>query len=250
MKKNVWLYFNTEADDDNVGASTNCCFPAKNLVGMVPQANGVLQLQFKSMRNHNGAATDTVLLTLNADNAHLDVMKTILRAINDTRPAFGGFKVIADDLTVIVGGAAASATAEYLVGQETANISACSTIDIAVATNSAITATADGTGTGTVPGGGFYTTDSANAAHIVILPAPVPGTVVHLNSVAETGQAYELRTSAPASVKLNNVTGSNFESVIAADRSLVVATCISATAWIVMEYDDVGNIDHVPIADA
>ena len=129
MEKNVWLYFNTEADDDSVGASTNCCFPAKNLVGMVPQAAGVLQLQFKSMRNHTSAATDTVLLTLSANNVHLDVMKGILRAINDTRPTFGGFKVIADDLTTIVGGAAGSATAEYLASQETGSIVPQAVID-------------------------------------------------------------------------------------------------------------------------
>jgi len=250
MEKNVWLYFNTQADDDNVGASTNGCFRAKDLVGMSPSADSELTLQFKSMKNVNCAATDTVALTLTTANSHLDVMKTITRAINNTRPSFGGFITAADDHTTIVGGSADNSLKAYVTdGQPGNSISACGTIDIAVATNSAITATSDGSGTGTVPGGGFYTTDSANSAHIVVLPAPVPGTIVYLNSIAETGQAYELRTSAPATVKLNNVGSSAEESVIAATDVLVVAMCVSTTAWIVNVYDQVGNFDHVPVAD-
>lgn len=237
MKKNVWLYFNTEADDDNVGASTNCCFPAKNLVGMVPQANGVLQLQFKSMRNQTAAATDTVLLTLSADNAHLDVMKGILRAINDTRPTFGGFKVIADDLTTIVGGAAGSATTEYLASQESARITACSTIDVAAASNGTITATDAGDGTAVIPGGGFYTVNAdSDANHIVTLPAPVPGTEVWLLTVGDS-TGFEVRTTTPASIAINGGTGSNAESAIAAAIKLVRFYCISATEWLGTQYD-------------
>jgi hypothetical protein len=240
MEKNVWLYFNTQADDDNVGASTNGCFRAKDLVGMSPSGDSELTLQFKSMKNVSSAATDTVALTLGTANTHLDVMKTITRAVNNTRPTFGGFVIGADDLTTIVGASTADTSlASYVTDSdsETGTVSACGTIDIAVAANSAITATSDGTGTGTVPGGGFYTTDSANAAHIVVLPAPVPGTVVYLNSIGETGQAYELRTSAPATVALNNVTGSGKESVIA------------ATAWVVNVWNQTGDYDHVPVAD-
>jgi len=237
MEKNVWLYFNTEADDDNVGASTNCCFPAKNLVGMVPQADGVLQLQFKSMRNHTAAATDTVLLTLSANNTHLDVMKGILRAINDTRPTFAGFKVIADDLTTIVGGAAGSATTEYLASQETGSITACGTIDVAAASNSTITATDDGTGTGVIPGGGFYTVSAdSDANHIVTLPAPVPGTEVWLLTVGDS-TGFEVRTTTPASIAINGGTGSNAESAIAAAIKLIRFYCISATEWLGTQYD-------------
>ena len=249
MEKNVWLYFNTEANDDNVSATSNCCFPAKNLVGMTPTGNSVTTLQFKSMKNVTAAATDTVALNLGTANTHLDVMKTITRAINNTRPTFDGFVTVADDLTTIVGGAAGTATTEYLSGQEAGQIATCGAIDVAVASNSAITATSDGTTTGTVPGGGFYTTDSANANHIVILPAPVPGTMVYLNSIGETGQAYELRTSAPGTVLLNNVGGGTEESVIAATDVLVQAICVSTTAWIVNVYDRLGNFDHVPVAD-
>ena len=133
MEKNVWLYFNTQADDDNVGASTNGCFRAKDLVGMSPSGDSELTLQFKSMKNVNCAATDTVALTLSTANSHLDVMKTISRDINITRPTFGGFVIGADDLTTIVGGSADTSLPAYVTdGQPGNGISACGTIDIAV----------------------------------------------------------------------------------------------------------------------
>ena len=252
MKKNVWLYFNTEVDDDDVADSTNGMFLADNLIGMVPQADGTLQLQFKSMRNVTSAATDTVLLTLGANNTHLDVMKAITRAINNTRPTFGGFICVADDRTVIVGGAAGSATAEYLTDtnrQDDGYISACGTIDISSSTLSQLTATSGGTGSAIVPGSGFYTISSTNDDHIITLPAPVIGTKVYLNSAGETGQNYELRTSDPSTVKLNNVSGSGKEALIEEAVSLVVATCLSTTEWLVTQYTNVGDIDHVPVAD-
>ena len=239
MEKNVWLYFNTEADDDNVGASTNGCFRAKDLVGMSPSADSELTLQFKSMKNVSGAATDTVALTLATANTHLDVMKTISRAMNNTRPTFGGFVTVADDHTTIVGGAAGTATAEYVTAsQPGGDITACGTIDIAVATNSTITATSDGATTGTVPGGGFYTTDSANAAHIVVLPAPVPGTVVFI-SVTANGCELRAGTSAGAdgsgTISIGgNTASSGHESALAANMT-AMCICTSATSWLGLE---------------
>ncbi len=254
MEKNVWLYFNTEVNDDNVSATSNCCFPAKNLVGMTPTGNSVTTLQFKSMKNVTAAATDTVALNLGTANTHLDVMKTITRAINNTRPTFDGFVTVADDLTTIVGGAAGTATTEYLSGQEAGKIATCGAIDVAVASNSAVVATSDGAGTGTVPGGGFWNVSSTNDAHIVILPAATLGTVVYLNSDAEQAQDYELRTSDPANIYLNNVKGANKESVILHEMSLVIATCVlggAAGKWIVTETAKVGATDvhTVPVAD-
>jgi len=255
LTKDVYLYFNTNADNDNIGASSNCCMPAKNLVSMGPVGDSTLALYFKSLRNDSSAKMDTVHLTLAAANTHLDVMNFLIRKINDTRPTFDGFIDVVDDHTVIIGGGANSRTlATGLTPGAGATsidgvINSGGVIDLADASNSTITATADGTGTGTVPGGGFYTTDSANADHIVILPAPIAGTVVYLNSIGETGQAYELRTSAPGSISLNNVTGSGKESVIAATDVLVQAICVSTTAWVVNVYDRLGAFGNVDVAD-
>ena len=92
------------------------------------------------------------------------------------------------------------------------------------------TATADGTGTGTIAAAGllqFVTVTSDDANKIVVLPAPTPGTIVILRNGA-TG--YELRSSAPATVAINGGTGASAESAVAAN-TMVIAVCTTATAW-------------------
>ena len=222
MDKNVMLYFNTEADDENIGAqtvgvaATNCMFPAKNLVGMLPAADGTLKVLFKSMKNQEGIH-DHVILTLGAANTHLDVMKTILRAANNTRPTFNGFVNIADDLTTIVGGSA-TLTPKYVTDdrQETGYISACGAITLNHESNCLITATDDGSGTGQILSGGTYRISAdSDANHIVTLPPPVSGTEVWMLLNQET-TGFEVRTTAPGSVKINNVAATNAETAMPA----------------------------------
>lgn len=97
-------------------------------------------------------------------------------------------------------------------------------------TTVARTATADGTGTGTIADAGliqFVAVTSANAAHIVVLPTPTPGTIVILYVGAN---GCELRSSAPATVAINGGSGAAVESAIAANM-MAVAICTSATTW-------------------
>ena len=92
------------------------------------------------------------------------------------------------------------------------------------------TATADGSGTGTIADAGmlqFVTVTSDDANKIVKLPTPTPGTIVVLRNGA-TG--YELRSSAPATVAINGGTGASAGSAIAAN-TMVVAICTTATTW-------------------
>jgi hypothetical protein len=93
------------------------------------------------------------------------------------------------------------------------------------------TATANGDGTAVIADAGllqFVTVTSANAIHIITLPTPTPGTVVILVNGA-TG--YELRSSAPTTVLINNGTGgAAVESEIAAN-TMVIAVCKDATHW-------------------
>lgn len=92
------------------------------------------------------------------------------------------------------------------------------------------TATADGSGTGTVAAAGllqFVTVTSDDANKIVVLPTPTPGSIVILRNGA-TG--YELRSNAPATVSINGGAGASAESAIAAN-TMVVAICTSATTW-------------------
>ena len=109
MEKNVWLYFNTEADDDSVGVSTNACYNAKNLVAMFPSSDTELTLHFQNMVNFGTKEPDAVRLTLATANTHNAVITKLVQNINNTRPNFNGFITVGDDLTTIVGGAAGSA---------------------------------------------------------------------------------------------------------------------------------------------
>ena len=97
----------------------------------------------------------------------------------------------------------------------------------------AVVPTADGTGTGVIPAGGLInvcTVTPTNAAHWAVLPAPVPGSIVVLiNAAANT--AYELRSSAPATVGIGEGTGAAAESAIPA-KSVAVLMCQSATNWV------------------
>ncbi len=68
---------------------------------------------------------------------------------------------------------------------------------------------------------------SGNAAHVITLPSPTPGTIIILRNGA-TG--YELRSSDPATVAINGGTGAGAESAVAAN-TMVIAVCTSVTTW-------------------
>jgi hypothetical protein len=91
----------------------------------------------------------------------------------------------------------------------------------------------------------FATITSAGANNIVILPAPVAGKVVRGANVGAT--ACELRSSAPATIAVNGVTGAAVEAVLAAGASFE-ATCKSATAWILHNYGATGTMTN-PVPD-
>lgn len=119
------------------------------------------------------------------------------------------------------------------------------TYTVASGATEAVTATADGAGTGQIDEGtDFATVTSANANHIVTLPSPVSGTVVALRNGA-TG--YELRTSAPATVKINGGSGANAESAIPAD-TLTVCVCASATEWLCTDQATDGSVVTTEVA--
>lgn len=109
------------------------------------------------------------------------------------------------------------------------------------------TATADGLTTGTITARGivnYITVTSANADHIVILPAPVVGMQVILNVGAN---GFELRSSSPTTIGINGGTGAAAESAIAAN-STVIAICVSATAWKAIFLDADSDVAKVEAA--
>ena len=109
------------------------------------------------------------------------------------------------------------------------------------------TATADGTGTGTIADGTSHVTVTSGGANtIIVLPTPTPGHVVTLAETGTTG--YELRTSAPATVGINGGTGADAESAIAGAITYVRCVCVSATSWICSQYDADGDESKVEAA--
>lgn len=116
--------------------------------------------------------------------------------------------------------------------------------------STAVTATDDGTGTGTIADGTSFVTVNADsdATHIVILPTPTPGTIVYLTENGSTG--YELRSSAPNTVAINGGTATNAESAIAGAITLVRCVCVSSTLWIATQFDADGDESKVEAAAA
>jgi len=126
-----------------------------------------------------------------------------------------------------------------LVGDVTGNVSGYAL------KSEARTATADGTGTGTISAGVTHVVVTAtDANHIITLPAPVPGLVITLLNGA-TG--YELRSSAPATIGINGGTGAAVESAVAANTAVIVR-CVSATAWLGSTITTAGVVGVLEVA--
>ena len=108
------------------------------------------------------------------------------------------------------------------------------------------TATADGTGTGTIADGtSFVSVTSANADHIVILPSPTVGNIVHIHVGAN---GCELRPSAPRTVAINGTTpGADHESALPAN-SVTICICVSTTAWVAFEVASNGAVSATEVA--
>ena len=111
-----------------------------------------------------------------------------------------------------------------------------------------VTATDDGTGTGTIPNMASVVQVNADsdANHIVILPAAVIGRVVIIIENGTTG--YELRSATPGSISINGGTGSGAESAIAGAVSYIKCVAISSTAWICSQYAADGTESKVEAA--
>jgi len=100
-----YLYFRKGpglSDDDD--SSNSCCFPLSSLTSMVPALDGVLQLNFKSMANHDGfthgandvVVSDYISLSIGA-NTHKAVMESLTEKFSS--PQRDGILVIGDVVT-------------------------------------------------------------------------------------------------------------------------------------------------------
>ncbi len=132
-------------------------------------------------------------------------------------------------------------------GKIQAEISVPSLIEgVAIAADE-VTATVDGTGDGVIEERiNFVTVTSANAAHLVTLPDPVPGLTL---TIKNGGTAFELQSSDPETVAINGGTAESASSTVAANRTLV-ARCVSETAWIVSQYTEDATESKLDAASA
>jgi len=166
-----------------------------------------------------GFSTDAIYESTSGNGVRIDIMKILDRGI-DTASS-GSLTVGAETATGVQIGASDITTTINGV---------CATTNFTYNASVARTATADGTGSGTIAATGMLqlvTVTSSNADHIIVLPTPTPGTIVILKNGA-TG--YELRSSSPTTVSINGGAGTNAESAIAAN-TMVIAVCTSATTW-------------------
>ena len=96
-------------------------------------------------------------------------------------------------------------------------------------------ATVAGASTGTILAGeSFITVTASDTDAIIILPTPTPGNVIWLAS--PTNDAYELRSSIPATVLINGSGGDSTESTIANADMLTRCVCVDATHWTITHF--------------
>lgn len=275
MDKNVWLYFNGAADDDDLSLDvdySNGMFNAKDLIAMTPKTDTDLSFLFRSMINDSSARLDFVDVSLKDANTHLDVIKNLTRAINNTSPAFDGFINVADVLTTKVDGTTVipkfitdnRQENGYITGVTKVSISwmSCGNRkDIIIPADTSSTdgyfmAAATESTFNQLKQGGFYNVKSGNADHVIVLPPTTRGTVVYLNCADDT-TGFELRSYNQITQTINGGGGEdNDESAIIAQTGLVTCVCTDGTGgnnagkWICTSVRGGGQDIEIAPADA
>jgi len=102
-----------------------------------------------------------------------------------------------------------------------------------VGANTAVTASADGTGTGAIPAGSrFVTVTSSGATQQVALPAIAAGTIGQVIHITVGSNGYELITPASSGNTINGVDSDGTNQLDVAANTTVRCTQVSATGWI------------------
>tara|TARA_R100001440_G_scaffold51176_3_gene71161 strand:- start:2895 stop:3578 length:684 start_codon:yes stop_codon:yes gene_type:complete len=220
-----FLFVNPAAANED-GART---FPVSALVAMHMDNTDSLILSFKDAGNVDHTLVDITI----TDGLGQTVMREFVEAINFSKDAVIVLADNSDDSSV------------------SANIDFATAPTITEGTDLvSLTATDDGTGTGQIPIGAKFVVVNAggDANHIVTLPEPVVGDIIHITERNGGTTGFELRTSTPASIGINAGTGSNAESAIAGATTLVRCVCVSSTNWVATQFDADGDESKVEAA--
>ena len=228
-----FLYINSEPGDSDKSIS----YPVKSLVAVDSTAVDSVILHFR-----DGSRSDTTNVTITVTSGKTkQVMQAIAEAISFDKShtiTIGDDQLKSYLTSDILSVAAVAFGDETFEVQNNMEIKGNLTVSHGVQALSR-TRTANSTANGTAvisAGTSFVSVTSENAAHIIVLPPAVIGNsvVIHVG-----GNGYELRTSNPSSIKLNNVDGSGTELAVAANV-VIRCTCVSTTAWIAEKISNVG----------
>jgi hypothetical protein len=136
-----YFYFRTEADADDDSAITghSAMFPVNRFRGAIPSNSSggtsanVVTLFFEPVANESSITdNDFIIMDSVALNVTVGQAKNVCQAIAEAangHPHSDGIITVADDQTIIIGGAAGSATASYLHS----GITSCGAITLAAA---------------------------------------------------------------------------------------------------------------------
>lgn len=228
-----FLYINSETADNDKSIS----YPVKSLVAVDSQAANTVILHFR-----DGSRSDTTNVTITVTSGKTkQVMQAIAEAISFDKShtiTIGDDQLksyLTSDILSVAVVELGDNTFEVQNNMEIkGNLTATLGIQALAKTR---TANADGDDTSVIPAGtSFVSVTSTNADHVIVLPPPVIGNsiVIHVG-----GNGYELQTSSPGSLTLNNVSGVGTELAVAANV-VIRCTCVSTTAWIAEKISNVG----------
>lgn len=105
--------------------------------------------------------------------------------------------------------------------------------------------TTTGGGSGRIPAvAAHVNVTSADVNNIITLPFADPGSVV---TIANSTTGYELRSSDPLTIGINNGKAANAEAAIPASV-LVTCTCVTATNWVCSQTTAAGVVSATEVA--
>jgi hypothetical protein len=94
-------------------------------------------------------------------------------------------------------------------------------------------------GTAKIPAGAAVVVVTAGTANdVLVLPDPVVGQEIVI--IKPAAGAFELRSSAPATIAINGGVGAAAEAAILTTSRIVRVICTSLTTWIAVEVSSVG----------
>ena len=194
---------------------------------------------------HNDAGTGTDCINLLSDEGGITLTSSAGSITLGAVGAETGDIAISagDNITITSTGATTIANTEVFTVNGTTTLTGAVTCTAGIQMGAiSREPTADGTGTGLIATGTSFVTivDPTQATDWITLPAPVAGTIIWIGCIDDAA-GFEVRTSDPATISLNGVTGENKESAVPSTATLLRLVCVSSNDWIGTYFDASGT---------